>query len=273
MPSLRFGTIGDNTIDQYYGAVSHSFVGGNAVNVAVQLRLLGNEVEYAGAVGADPDGDRVRAALSDRGIDVGGLVQLPGVTSISQIRVEPDGNRVIEFEDFATSADYRPDEKELDSLSKCSVVHIGMSPFAGEIRHELRRRGAVVSQDCAVSDGFDALDVAFCSAGEDVAAAKTMAEGAVGGGAALAVVTLGAEGSIAFDGDTWWSQPALPIDVVDTTGAGDSYIAGFLDSYARGASIPDCMRAGAATAAATCARLGAFEQDPRPLLATERRLA
>ena len=273
MSSLLFGTIGDNTIDQYFGEENTSYVGGNAVNVAVQLRMLGNEVQYEGAVGADEDGRRVREALEERGIDVTGLVELPGITSISQILVRPDGERLIEFEDFATSADYRPSEDRLDALSRCSVVHIGMNPFAGDIRRELRRRGTVVSQDCAVSKGYDNLDVAFCSAGEDPETGRRLAEEAIAGGAKLAVVTRGSEGSIAFDGATWWTQPALPVEVVDTTGAGDSYIAGFLDALARGSDVPECMRAGAATAAATCSRWGAFEQEPATIAAAERRLA
>lgn len=264
----RFGAIGDNTIDQYVGADTRSFVGGNALNVAVQLSRLGRAVRYAGAIAADADGSRIREALESNGIGTDGLVVLPGVTSISRIRVKESGDRVIEFEDFAVCADYQPDECELDALAACDVVHIGMSPYADRIRAELSARGARISQDCAVSTGFDRLDVAFCSAGEDTAAAGEQAEAAIAGGARLAVVTCGAEGSIAFDGRTWHAQPADPITVVDTTGAGDSYIAGFLSALADGASLRSCMRAGAATAARTCQHWGGWpqraEQDPCP---------
>ncbi|MCU1437126.1 MAG: hypothetical protein JWP66_213 [Naasia sp.] len=273
MTSLRFATVGDNTIDQYFGDENVSYVGGNAVNVAVQLRLLGNEVDYAGAVGDDEDGRRIRAALEERGIGVDGLEVLPGITSISQIIVRPDGERVIGFEDFATSADYRPDTARLDTLSRCTVVHIGMSPFAAEIRRELKRRGTLVSQDCAVSAGYDSLDVAFGSAGADEPTARRLAEEALAGGATLAVVTQGAAGSIAYDGTTWWSQAADPVTVVDTTGAGDSFIAGFLSVYGRGGSISESLASGAASAASTCGRLGAFEQPSLAISPSERRPA
>jgi fructoselysine 6-kinase len=264
----RFGAIGDNTIDQYVGADTRSFVGGNALNVAVQLRNLRREVRYAGAIAADANGFRIREALESKGIVTDGLVVLPGVTSISRIRVEDSGDRVIEFEDFAVCADYQPDERELDALAKCAVVHIGMSPYADRIRAELSARGARISQDCAVSAGFDHLDVAFCSAGEDSSAAREQAETAIAGGARLAVVTCGAEGSIAFDGRAWARQAADTITVVDTTGAGDSYIAGFLGALADGSDLQACMRAGAATAARTCQHWGGWpqraEQDPCP---------
>ena len=255
------GAIGDNTIDQYFGSRNRSYVGGNALNVAMQFSQLGHPARYAGAIGPDEDGRRIRRALEENSVLTDGLVVLDGVTSISKIRVEPDGERFIEFEDFAVCADYMPGSRELDALAQCSFVHIGMSPFADVIRRELRRRGARISQDCAVSPGFDLLDVAFCSAGDDRDAARAMAVSAIDGGARLAVVTCGPAGSIAFDGMSWTVQDADPIDPVDTTGAGDSFIAGFIGAFASGKELQSCMQAGAATAAKTCLHWGGWAQE------------
>jgi fructoselysine 6-kinase len=256
--------IGDNTVDQYFGAEQTSFVGGNAVNVAVKLRTLGDDVAYAGAVGADADGERIRSTLDGEGVDTSLLVELPGITSVSRIRVEDDGERDIFFEDFATSADYQPSDADLDVLGRRRLVHIGMNPFADRIRRELRARGVIVTQDCAVSAGYDDLDVAFCSAGDDRAAAERLAREAVAGGAALAVVTCGPAGSIAHDGERWWQVPAEPLEVVvDTTGAGDSYIAGFVHRFAQGADVETCMIEGSRVAALTCQHWGGFEQVPQ----------
>lgn len=255
-------TIGDNTVDQYYGADLTSFVGGNAVNVAVKLRTLGADVAYAGAVGPDADGERIRRTLEGEGVDTSLLVELPGITSVSKIRVEDDGERVIFFEDFATSADYQPSDADLDVLGRRRLVHIGMNPFADRIRRELRARGVLVTQDCAVSSGYADLDVAFCSAGDDRPEAERLAREAVAGGAGLAVVTCGPAGSIAFDGERWWDAAAQPIEVVDTTGAGDSYIAGFVHRFANGDDVEVCMAEGSRVAALTCQHWGGFEQVP-----------
>ncbi|MCO5970257.1 PfkB family carbohydrate kinase [Actinoallomurus soli] len=260
-----FAAVGDNTIDEYVGAESRSYVGGNALNVAVQLRRLGHACRYSGAIGADTAGARVRTALEAQGVRTDGLVTLPGHTSVSRIRVDATGDRTFEFEDFAVTADYVPDERELAALARCAVVHIGMLPAAGEVRRRLYGSGPIVSQDCAVSPGFDHLDVAFCSAGEDEGRARAYAEEAVRGGARLAVVTCGAAGSLAYDGRDWWRTPAEPVTVVDTTGAGDSYIAGFLAARATGADVAQAMRAGARTAARTCAHVGAWPQDAAPV--------
>jgi fructoselysine 6-kinase len=80
------------------------------------------------------------------------------------------------------------------------------------------------------------------------------------GGAALAVVTMGARGAIAFDGTTWWQQDACPAQVVDTTGAGDSFTAGFIDARLDGATVSGALAAGAEWAARTCEHLAGFPQ-------------
>ena len=90
---MRFATVGDNTIDEYVGAEELSFVGGNAVNVAVRLAELGRDVAYFGAVGPDARGRAVREALVARGVSVAHLLEIPGTTSTSQVTVAPNGER------------------------------------------------------------------------------------------------------------------------------------------------------------------------------------
>lgn len=65
-------------------------------------------------------------------------------------------------------------------------------------------------------------------------------------GAAVAVATLGEKGSIAFDGERFYECGIVPAEkVVNTVGAGDSYIAGFTKGVIDGLDIPACMKAGA----------------------------
>ncbi|WP_336629727.1 MULTISPECIES: PfkB family carbohydrate kinase [unclassified Microbacterium] len=256
----RYTVVGDNTIDRYLdGPV---LVGGNALNVAVQLRLLGAPVSYFGAVGDDEDGRLIAGALRARGVDADGLTTVPGVTAVTEIRLTALNDRVFEREEFGVTAAYRPTDAELDRIAEHAWVHIGMLPNAPEFVQRLRSRPGrrTISQDCAVSAGFAGLDVAFCSAGEQEDQAQDLARRALAGGASLAVVTRGAAGALATDGERTWRCAALPIDVVDTTGAGDAFIAGFAAARSVGAPVDTALDSGAQTAARACTHLGGFPQ-------------
>ncbi len=85
------------------------------------------------------------------------------------------------------------------------------------------------------------------------------------GGARLCVVTCGAAGSIAHDGRDWWQVPAVSVQVADTAGPGDSYIAGARHARLTGADVPQAMHAAAAGAARTRTHLGAWPPRPAPL--------
>jgi len=259
--------VGDNTIDCYVGRDSHSYVGGNAVNVAVQLTRLGRPAWYFGAVGPDAAGQQIRETLVRVGVGVDGLVVLPGRTSTSQIRVSAHGVRHFEAEDFGVCDGYLPDDGALERIADCAAVHIGLMPGAEPVRSYLAGRGVLVSQDCGVTlpvESYRWMGIAFCSEEATGRPAEQIAQDAVAGGAVLAVVTRGAEGSLAFNGRTWWRVAAEPVDVVDTTGAGDAFAAGFLDARLSGADVDQAMAAAALHAARTCALLGAWPQEPRP---------
>jgi fructoselysine 6-kinase len=260
--------IGDNTIDMYVGHDSYSFVGGNAVNVAVQITRLGRPAWYFGAVGPDAAGQQVRNALVASGVDTWGLVQVPGRTSTSRIRVDHAGVRHFESEDFGVSDGYLPDAEALERATGCGAVHIGLMPGADPVRQFLASRGVLVSQDCGVTirpDGYRWMGIAFCSQESAGLPAESIAQDAIDGGATLAVVTCGEEGSLAFDGRTVWQASAVQVDVVDTTGAGDAYAAGFLHARLAGADVDQAMSTAAEHAAQACTHFGAWPQEPGPV--------
>ncbi|MCU1634877.1 MAG: putative carbohydrate kinase [Cryobacterium sp.] len=259
----RVAVVGDNTIDRYVGTAERVFVGGNALNVAVNLVAAGIEAHYYGAIGPDADGHLIRRGLVESGVRTTGLVTLAGRTALTVIRLTADGDRVFESEEFGVTADYFPGTAELEDIARADWVHIGMLPRADDLRDELAARGtrAVVSQDCAVAAGFSRLDVAFGSVGKSEQAARDWAVSALRGGSGSVVVTRGPAGALATDGSVWWYQVAQPADVVDTTGAGDSFIAGFIESRLRSRSIARALAVGSRRAAATCGHPGGWPQD------------
>lgn len=255
---IEVATIGDNCIDRYRGAVNQDTYGGNAVNVAVHLSRLGRSVAYYGAVGSDDAGQRTLEILASQGLELKHCWVLPGVTSYTDLRVEQGGNRVIVFEEFGVCADYMPTQAELALMKGLRHVHIGWMKDAAPVRAALAELGLSISQDCAVSMGYDGLDIALCSAGEDIQKAEALAGEATRGGAKLAVVTCGALGSLAFDGQSWWRTHAAPTEVVDTTGAGDTFIAAFIHARLSGHDVQACLEAGRDAAAITCTHIGGW---------------
>jgi fructoselysine 6-kinase len=88
--------------------------------------------------------------------------------------------------------------------------------------------------------------------------AVELARSTVASGTRLAVVTRGREGSLAWNGRLV-EQPATPIDVVDTLGAGDALIAGVIAALVEGTAVDGALAAGGEAAALACGHYGAWQ--------------
>ena len=259
-------TVGDNCIDRYLPPVGLSCVGGNAVNVAVHLARAGNRTAYFGAVGDDAAGQRVAHGLGANRLDLAGLRILPGATTAhTDIATHADGEREMVFEDFGACRGYHPGAEDLAVLRRKRHVHIGWLDDGGALKAQLALAGIGLSQDLGVNADprhlvADALSIAFASAGPSAEAASALLQSALAAGAGIAVVTCGRLGSRASDGRQTVAVEALPVEVTDTTGAGDSFIAGFIDAHLHGRDLAACLAAGRDLAALTCGHFGGFPQ-------------
>lgn len=270
MPPFRFAAVGDNCIDRFQPPLAQSLVGGNATNVAVQLALAGHHSYYFGTVGDDRDGEHVRQLLGRNGVRLQGLRVSDTNTAYTDVGATPEGDRLFLYEDFGACAGYRPDPEDLALLMTMDHVHIGWLDDGGALRQALTSAGVSVSQDVSVNAaladlGVHGLDIAFGSAGEDDAKAEQLARDFLARGAQLAVVTRGARGAIAVDESGMVSTDSRQVDVVDTTGAGDSFIAAFLIAHLEGRPLAERLAAGCDQAARTCSHVGGFPQQPRAL--------
>ncbi len=170
MGHFRFAAVGDNCVDRFQAPINQSLIGGNAVNVAVQLARLGHSSFYFGAVGKDVDGERTTRALKDNGVETSCLQLRPGNTAYTNIEQTASGDRIIAYEDFGTCAGYRPSEEDIAVLKTMDHVHLGWLDDAGELRRRLSSEGVSLSQDISVNAnpenlGVAGLTVAFASAG------------------------------------------------------------------------------------------------------------
>lgn len=261
---MRFACVGDNCVDRYLPPIGKRFAGGNAVNVAVQLRLLGHQVAYFGAIGGDEDGRFLRERLAAQALDLGGLqVRAALPTAYTDIATDAAGDRHFVYEEFGATAGYRPRAIDVERLLAADHVHIGWLDDGGALKHRLRAARISVSQDLSVNAdpvnlSPEALSYAFISA--PLAEAEAAAKRLLRQGAACAVVTMGSDGSLARrEGETTFLA-AEALEPVDTTGAGDSFIAGFLSAVLAGDSLEDGLRLGRERAGLTCLHEGGFPQ-------------
>lgn len=268
--SLGFATLGDNCIDRYL-PLGQATVGGNAVNVAVHLARAGERCSYFGAVGRDDAGRWTRETLALNGVSVDHLREADAPTAYTDIDMDPAGERIIAFEEFGATALYTPTAADLAVLADQDHIHIGWFNGSGALRQALHHAGLSFSQDVAVNPDATGLDVGFESVGPSAPLARAALARLHGMGCRVAVVTCGSLGSFASDGDGVVATGSADLPaVMDTLGAGDTFIAGFLSAWKRGHALPACLAAGRDAAAVTCGHLGGFPQQPRPFTASGR---
>jgi len=260
---MAIGTAGDNCMD-VYAAQDKAYPGGNAVNVAVYLRRLGAQASYTGAVGDDIYGEQMKRALEAKGVDISHLHTRPGKTAVTMVELV-NGDRVFGDYEEGVMTDFRLSDDDISFLCGHDLVHTGLWGHIDPDLPALRECGALISFDFAdqldhpiVATSLPMVDYAFFSYTHDDDFIRDYLKTALGLGPRLALATLGENGSLAYDGKDFTPFGIIPVKVVDTMGAGDSYIAGFLQAILLGKSLPDCMRAGAESAALTLQYMGAW---------------
>jgi fructoselysine 6-kinase len=263
---MRIATAGDNCMDAY-SKLGKAYPGGNPVNVAVYMRRLGVEASYTGVVGNDPYGFQMKSALAAKGIDISHLHMKHGKTAVTQVELV-NGERVFGDYDEGVMADFKLTKEDIDFICRQELVHTGIWGKIEKSLPELRQKGATVSFDFAdkldheiVGQSLPYVDYAFFSYTHDDEYIREYLRAASAKGPKIVIATLGENGSLAFDGKAFTPFGIVPVDVVDTMGAGDSFIAGFLRALLLGKALEECLALGAANASETLKYMGAWEVE------------
>lgn len=262
--------------------------GGKGANQAVAACRAGQaRVAFVGSVGTDADGDALRRALVEEGIDVSGLSQVQGPSGTALISVDAAGENAIVVVPGANAerisltdsqravvvaADVLLTQLEIPlplvieaaqarSASAWHLLNAAPSaPLGGLTSHA----DLLDSVDVLIVNEHEALDIG--GGGDLEAAIAAMARRVP-----ALVVTLGHKGSLVLCGGARINVPAFPATAIDTTGAGDTFCGMFAAALASSNRAPgtvdaallaDAARAGAAAASLAVTRPGAQDAVP-----------
>lgn len=240
--------------------------GGTAANAAITAAALGARTAFAGYLGDDIYGEQHLAEFHAAGVDTQLVVRGAAATPISAIFVKPDGARSI--------VNYKGDTNRLAgddvpyaTLSPRVVLFDGHQPaLALAVAAWARKHGITTILDAdTVNEGN--LDLVrrcdIVAASEHFAQAFTGAPTPAAGMASLAeiapavVVTLGERGLIWQRDSETGTLPAFAVNVVDTTGAGDTFHGALAAGAARGMAWDELLRFASAAGALCCTKHGA----------------
>nr|WP_300341165.1 ribokinase [Actinomyces sp.] len=263
--------------------------GGKSANQAVQASLLGAQVQIIGSVGRDAHGELLLRSLRDAGVGTEGVKLSEEPTGTALITVEDSGANTIVV---ASGANATVDRAMVEANAElvCSAAVLGLcmevspqaveaaavlahqggtqvvfnnSPVQAELspalleavdvlvvnEHELRAMAeSVVPEE--VTDLGDVSDPAHVNWGRYAAVMSRLGLPAV-------VVTLGGAGAVVLEGEEVTRIAPHAVDVVDTTGAGDSFLGTLLAMLASGSSLVEAARLASAVAAYATRSLGA----------------
>ncbi|HRE99278.1 MAG TPA: ribokinase [Pirellulaceae bacterium] len=283
-----------------FGRELSEIPGGKGANQAVAAARMGAVTSMVGRVGDDAYGVSLCAALSAAGVDVSQVTTTPGSSGLALIGVDDVGENSIVILPGANGAVGPEDVAAADrTIAAADVMLLQLEIPLAAVRAAIaaaKRHGVRVLLDPAPAipdlhldwTGIDRLcpnetelalllgrDPSDLIASGELGSRDLLSAGAVGlaaRGVGRVVVTLGAAGAMSVGADgTAIEVPAFPVDVVDSTAAGDAFRGALAVALAEGRSEAESLRLAAAAGALAASSLGA--QPSLPTRAAVDRLA
>ncbi len=252
-------------------------LGGSSSIVAHNLAALGNRVGFQSRIGDDRFGQIALEQLQQSGVDVTRVRRVTGATKtgLTVILQRQAWRNIVTY--AGTIAELCWEDLDLDYLADSRHFHLcsyylqrGLRPRVGELFQRLKSAGLTISLDTnddpddewqgGLYDILRYVDVFLPNEREARKAAGTedleLAIRKLAELVPVVVVKLGRDGAMAQRGTERFISPAQIVDAVDPVGAGDSFDAGFIHQYLRGADVPTCLASGNMAGALSATRSG-----------------
>lgn len=266
-------------------------IGGAESNVAIGLVRLGAAASWIGRVGSDEIGDLVRRQLLAEGVDLHMRVDDAAATGIMiKNRRTAQHTRVLYHRANSAGSRLSPADVDEDLIRGSGILHVtGITPALSASAADAVDRAIELACSAGVPVSFDvnhrsslwpterARDVyrsiaaratiVFAGLEEarmltDGDSAGELAAGIAARGPAEVVVKLGSAGSHALIDGRAYQMAAIPVDAVDTVGAGDAFVAGYLADRLAGVDAAGRLSTGTKAGAFACLGLGDWESLP-----------
>jgi fructoselysine 6-kinase len=230
---------------------------GNGVDFCIHLARLGIPASIVSVVGTDVYGSEMLKTLNQEGINTSHLHILDGDTC-KMIMGMKENDRVHLKEIEGVMASFSLSEDDKNFIYQHDYLH---TDLFGNILHslpEFKNNNIKIIMDFSVffddpkfraSESFPYVDFFFGSYQRKDVYIQEFMQRTWELGPKLVTITLGENGSISYDGSKFYEYGIFPVQVVNTVGAGDSYIAGFMYGVINNWSISECMKSGAELAA------------------------
>ncbi len=252
--------------------------GGKGANQALAAKRAGSMVKLVGAAGNDTMAEQALALLKADGVDLTGVKRLDVQQGIAMIMVGDDGENIIGIVP-GTNGTMTPDDadKAVGHLSKGDVLVVQQEiPQAATMRALGLAR---LNETLSILNTAPFLDTTAAVAGTASIVVANESEFALLAGGAVGdlptamnlwaqsrrqtiIVTLGADGALAATPSEIIRVPALPVQPVDTVGAGDTFVGYLAAGLDKGLALEAAMRRAAAAASLACLKPGAQPAVP-----------
>ena len=253
-------------------------VGGDAVNQAMTLSRLGVDAKLVCGLGRDDAGLYLRDRVAESGADISDIHYCEDhSTGITVVVIAPDGQRNFIAPLAENRWMFEPDPDVCAGARVVSIASIMLRPFitADSVLRVIRpasERGSLICADvvahkglCSFEDFYPALPyIDYFFPNEEEAGSLTereslddIADFLIERGVKNVVIKTGRDGCFLKNRHTRLTVPTFDSPVVDTTGAGDNFAAGFIKSLIEGRSPADCCRYANAVASVAVGSVGA----------------
>jgi sugar/nucleoside kinase (ribokinase family) len=255
-------------------------LGGSAAIFACGLAKLGRPVRFQGKIGADGPGDFVLGLMRQRGVDVSGVKRdRKGKTGIAVAFTETGDRALVAY--LGTVASTTARDVPVGNLRRYTHLHLtspfiqlGLADQFAPLLRKAKEAGLTTSLDpgwdprerWTLEEIYPWIDVllvnevearALTGIARPASAAKKLADRVM-----LAVVKAGEKGAFAATKSGDWSASSYPVEAVDTTGAGDTFDAGFIEGWLLGHRIDEVLAFACACGALSTEKPGGYDGQP-----------